>query len=199
MEFDLTNKHRKHAYKLLANLVTPRPIAWTTTHSQQGIVNAAPFSFFNVFGTKPPIVALAPGDRTPGIPKDTARNIRTSGELVINLVDEDCAEEMNLTATDLPPEQSETEAYQLELAPSSVVAVPRIAKAPVALECREHTTLRIGQNRLIIAEVLHLHVRDGLIDPDTLAIDPLAYRSIGRMGSPDYYCHTTHLFKMPRL
>ena len=97
MEFDLTGEHSRYAYKLLAGLVTPRPIAWVTTLNEDGSVNAAPFSFFNVLGTKPPILGFAPGDKEPGIPKDTARNIRRTGEFVVNLVDEACAERMNLT------------------------------------------------------------------------------------------------------
>ncbi|NRB77011.1 MAG: flavin reductase, partial [Verrucomicrobiales bacterium] len=87
MEFDLTGEHSRYAYKLIAGLVTPRPIAWVTTEDEDGRVNAAPFSFFNVFGSRPPVLAFAPGDKEPGIPKDTARNIRRSGEFVVNLVD----------------------------------------------------------------------------------------------------------------
>ena len=102
MEFDLQGEHAKSAYKLLASLVTPRPIAWITTQDADGNVNAAPFSFFNVFGTRPPIVAFAPGDKSPGVPKDTAKNIRSNQEFVVNLVDEAVAEAMNATAAELP-------------------------------------------------------------------------------------------------
>ena len=98
MEFDLTGEHSRYAYKLLAGLVTPRPIAWVTTADEDGKVNAAPFSFFNVFGSRPNVLAFSPGEKEQRIPKDTARNIRRTGEFVVNLVDEACAEAMNQTA-----------------------------------------------------------------------------------------------------
>ncbi|MDG2123814.1 MAG: flavin reductase family protein, partial [Verrucomicrobiales bacterium] len=107
MEFDLTHEHADLAYKLLTTVVTPRPIALVTTVSANGTVNAAPFSFFNVFGSEPPIVALAPGDRSPGIPKDTAANIRNNGEFVVHIVDPPIAEKMVACASSLPADESE--------------------------------------------------------------------------------------------
>src|SRR5258708_34138262 len=102
MELDREGKHASRAYALLSSLVTPRPIAWVTTLSPEGAVNAAPFSFFNVLGAAPPIVGFCPGDREDGTPKDTARNIRHAHELVVNLVDEDLAEAMNKTSATVP-------------------------------------------------------------------------------------------------
>src|SRR4051812_16773802 len=121
MEFDLEGKHADRAYTLLASLVTPRPIAWVTTLGTDGVVNAAPFSFFNVLGAEPPIVGFCPGDREDGTPKDSARNIRLNHEFVVNLVDEDLAEVMNQTAATLPYGSSEIEATGLKTLPSSVV------------------------------------------------------------------------------
>jgi len=198
MEFDLTGEHAKHSYKLLAGLVTPRPIAWVTTQDEEGRINAAPFSFFNVLGTRPPIVAFAPGDRSPGIPKDTARNIRRSGEFVVNLVDEACAEAMNLTSAELPFGESEIKHAGLSVTASSAVTPPRIAESPVSLECREWSTLEIGRNRLVIGLVERIHVRDGAIDPETLLVNPDVFRPIGRMEVPSGYCRTNDRFDMPR-
>ena len=198
MEFDLTGEHAKHSYKLLAGLVTPRPIAWVTTQDDEGRINAAPFSFFNVLGTRPPIVAFAPGDRSPGIPKDTARNIRRSGEFVVNLVDEACAEAMNLTSAELPFGESEIEHAGLSVTASSVVNPPRIAESPVSLECQEWSTLEIGRNRLVIGLVERIHVRDGAISPETLLVNPDVFRPIGRMEVPSGYCRTNDRFDMPR-
>ncbi len=198
MEFDLTGEDAKHAYKLLAGLVTPRPIAWVTTQDEEGRVNAAPFSFFNVLGTRPPIIAFAPGDRSPGIPKDTARNIRRSGEFVVNLVDEACAEAMNLTSAELPFGQSEIEHAGLSVEASTVVTPPRIVESPVSLECREWSTLEIGRNRLIIGIVERVHVRDGVIDPETLLVNPDVFSPIGRMEVPSGYCRSNDRFDMPR-
>jgi flavin reductase (DIM6/NTAB) family NADH-FMN oxidoreductase RutF len=199
MEFDLTGgEYLARAYKLLAGLVTPRPIAWVTTQDEEGRVNAAPFSFFNLLGTDPPMLGFAPGDRGPGIPKDTARNLRRTGEFVVNLVDEACAEAMNLTSAELPAGESELAFAGLGTMPSATVAPPRIAEAPVALECTEWTTLEMGGNRLVIGLIRHAYVRDGLLDPATLLVDPQAFRPIGRMEVPAGYCRTGDRFEMPR-
>ena len=101
MELDLEGQHADRAYAILASLVIPRPIAWVTTLSPDGAVNAAPFSFFNVLGTTPPIVGFCPGDRDDGQPKDTARNVRLTHEFVVNLVDERVAQAMNQTSASL--------------------------------------------------------------------------------------------------
>jgi len=198
MELDLVGQHADRAYPLLASLVTPRPIAWVTTLSPGGKVNAAPFSFFNVLGDEPPIVGFCPGDRSDGTPKDTARNIRLGHEFVVNLVDEGVAEAMNKTGASLPYEVSEIEHAGLSTAPSSVVKPPRIAEAPASLECEEWGTLQIGNNRLIIGLVKRLHVRDELIDPETLRIHSERFHVIGRMASPYWYCRTRDRFEMIR-
>src|SRR5438105_15950897 len=107
MELDLEDKHASRAYAILASLIIPRPIAWVTTLNENGVVNAAPFSFFNALGTNPPMIGFAPGDRDDGSPKDTARNIRQTHESVVNLVDEETAELMNRTSASLPYGMSE--------------------------------------------------------------------------------------------
>lgn len=198
MEIDLTGPLREDAYRMLSGLVTPRPIALTTTVDPEGRVNAAPFSFFNVLGDSPPIVGFCPGDRGPGIPKDTARNIRLTHEFVINLVDESIAEKMNLCAASLDPGENELIHAGLTPLPSTVVKPPRIAEAPASLECRSHSIIEIGDNRLIIGEVLRIHVRDGIFDPETWLIQPGTYLPIGRMQSPNWYCRTTAMFEMKR-
>jgi len=198
MEFDLEGKHADRAYALLASLVTPRPIAWVTTLGPDGVVNAAPFSFFNVLGAEPPIVGFCPGDREDGTPKDSARNIRLNHEFVVNLVDEDLAGAMNKTAATLPYGQSELEVAGLTAAPSSIVRPPRIAEAPASLECHEWGTLQIGDNRLIIGLVKRIHVRDELVDTESLRIISERFKVLGRMASPHWYCRTTDRFEMKR-
>ncbi|MGI8889732.1 MAG: flavin reductase family protein [Chthoniobacterales bacterium] len=198
MELDLEGKHADRAYAMLASLVTPRPIAWVTSLSPEGKLNAAPFSFFNALGANPPIIGFAPGDRDEGGPKDTARNIRATHEFVVNLVDEAVAEAMNLTAASLPHGASELEAAGLTIKASSSVAPPRIAEAPASLECTEWGTLQIGGNRLIIGLVKRVHVRDELIDPANLRIRSERFRVIGRMASPNWYCRTGDRFEMVR-
>ena len=198
MELDLLGTHADRAYPILAGLVVPRPIAWVTTLNENGSVNAAPFSFFNVFGDDPPLVIFAPGDREDGTPKDSARNAKRAGEFVVNLVDESLAEVMNRTSAPHPAGVSETEHEGLVTLPSSVVAPPRIAAAPAALECRVHSIQEIGTNRLILGIVHRVHVRDELMDPENLRIRQQSYHPVGRMAVPDWYCRTRDLFEMPR-
>ena len=198
MELDLEGKHADRAYALLASLVTPRPIAWVTTLSPDGVVNAAPFSFFNVLGANPPILGFCPGDRPDGTPKDTARNIRLTHEFVVNLVDEKVAAAMNLTAASLPYGVSELKRAGLTTTPSSVVKPPRISESPASLECMEWGTLQIGGNRLIIGLVKRVQVRDELLDVKTLRIRSELFHVIGRMASPNWYCRTQDRFEMIR-
>lgn len=198
MELDLEGQHADRAYAILASLVIPRPIAWVTTLSPEGAVNAAPFSFFNVLGTTPPIVGFCPGDRDDGQPKDTARNVRLTHEFVVNLVDERVAQAMNQTSASLAYGEDELQAAGLTTLPSSVVRPPRIAESPASLECVEWGTLQIGDNRLIIGLVKRVHVRDELLDPETLRIRSEAFQAIGRMASPNWYCRTQDRFEMVR-
>ena len=106
MQITLADLPPAKRYGILASLIVPRPIALISTVSRDGVRNAAPFSFFNVFGSNPPVVVVAPGDRSPGIPKDTARNIRETGTFVVNMVDPAIMEGMNASAATLPPETS---------------------------------------------------------------------------------------------
>jgi flavin reductase (DIM6/NTAB) family NADH-FMN oxidoreductase RutF len=198
MELDLAGEYADRAYPILASLVTPRPIAWVTTIGPDGVVNAAPFSFFNLLGAAPPILGFCPGDRDDGAPKDTARNIRLMHEFVVNLVDEPLAEAMNLTASSLPYGTSELEHAGLTTRPSSVVRPPRIAEAPVSLECTEWGTLQIGENRLIIGLIKRVHLRDEFFDAETQRVRGDLLHLVGRMAAPHWYCRTRDRFEMIR-
>lgn len=198
MELDLLGEHADRAYPILASLVTPRPIAWVTTVSAEGRLNAAPFSFFNLLGANPPILGFCPGDRPEGGPKDTARNIRETREFVVNLVDEATAEAMNQTAASLPYGDDELALAGLTTSPSRVVCPPRIAESPASLECEEWGTLQIGGNRLVIGLIKRVHVREELFDAATKRIRPERFHPVGRMASPDWYCRTTDRFEMRR-
>jgi len=198
MEFDLEKEFADRAYQLLASLVTPRPIAFVSTLSPDGKINAAPFSFFNLLGAQPPVVAIAPGDRDGGTPKDTALNIRATHEFVVNLVDETIAEAMNQCAASLPYGENELEHAGLHSAPSSLVKPPRIAESPASLECVEWGTLQIGGNRVIIGVVKWLHLRDELFDAEKKRVRADKFLVIGRMASPHWYCRTRDRFEMIR-
>ena len=198
MGLNLETDYADRAYTILASLVTPRPIALVTTISADGKVNAAPFSFFNLMGANPPICAFAPGDRDDGTPKDTARNIRSGHEFVVNLVDEKIAEAMNQCAASLPFGENELVRAGLTAAPSSVVKPPRIVEAPASLECTEWGTLQIGGNRMVIGLIKRIHLRDELFDAEKKRIVTEKFFPIGRMASPHWYCKTSDRFEMKR-
>lgn len=198
IELDLLTTHADRAYPILAGLVTPRPIAWVTTLNEDGGVNVAPFSFFNVFGDDPPLVIFAPGDRPDGSPKDTSRNCRRTGEFVVNLVDEPLAQVMNRTSATVAYGVSETDREGLETASSSSVAPPRIAAAPAALECKVHSIQQIGENRLVLGIVHRVQVREELFDRETLRVRGEIFHPVGRMSVPNWYCKTSDLFEMVR-
>ncbi len=196
MELDLEGQFADRAYPILASLVMPRPIALVTTINPDGHVNAAPFSFFNVLGASPPILAFAPGDRSDGTPKDTARNIRLTREFVVNMVDEAIAEAMNKCADSLPYGEDELLHSGLHPAASSVVKPPRILEAPASLECTEWGTLQIGGNRVVIGLVKRVHLREDLFDAQKRRVRTDKLYLIGRMASPNGYCRTRDRFEM---
>jgi flavin reductase (DIM6/NTAB) family NADH-FMN oxidoreductase RutF len=177
----------RERYKLLCASVTPRPIALVTCVSPEGVVNAAPFSFFNVFSEDPALVVLGLQHGPGNHPKDTTRHIAAAGEFVVNLVDEGLAEAMNICAIDFPPDVSEIDAAGLALLPGVSVAVPRIAEAPFALECRKQVSLAFSPTReLLIGEVVRIHARAGLVDPKTLRVSMSDYKPVGRMFGDGY-------------
>jgi len=194
MQIDLSALSPREVGKLLAAVVVPRPIALTTTVDRQGRVNAAPFSYFNVMGAEPPVVALGTG-RT----KDTAVNIAATSEFVVNLVPESLARAMNVTAVEFPPEVDELAAARLTPVASLAVAPPRIAESPVSLECRLLQAVELPGTVIQIGQVLHLHIRDEFYDParNYVAADRLGL--IGRMHGGGWYARTTDLFDMPRI
>jgi flavin reductase (DIM6/NTAB) family NADH-FMN oxidoreductase RutF len=185
-------------YKLLCASVTPRPIALVTSLSPDGVVNAAPFSFFNVFSEDPALIVLGLQHKTGNNPKDTTRNIAAAGEFVVNLVDEGLAEAMNICAVDFPPEISEIDAAGLSLKPGVSVGVPHIAEAPFALECRKTMSLVFSPTReMLIGEVVRIHAREGLVDPATLRVSLDDYKPVGRMFG-DGYARQNDRFDMTR-
>ena len=186
MDWNFDILERAKRYKLLVGLVVPRPIALVTTLGLSGVVNAAPFSFFNVLGDEPPIVIISIEDRDSGAMKDSARNITDSGEFVVNLVDETIAREMHECSVDFPPDASELDAVGFTRAASVRVRPPRIAEAPVALECTLHSRIDIDARHLLIGQVRHMHVRDGIVDAATFRVRMDNYHPVGRLFANRY-------------
>ncbi len=187
-------------YRMLVDVVTPRPIAWVTSIDGEGHVNLAPFSFFNAFGANPPVVVFSPTLRRDGSKKDTLRNVESWGEFVLNAAVESLSEQVNLSSAEVPYGQSEVELTGLTLTPSVKVKPPRIAESPVHLECRVLQIMPVGDGptsaNLVIGQVLLIHVDDALID-ETGRVDPRKLKTIARLGG-DFYCRTSDIFAMRR-
>jgi len=153
-------------------VVIPRPVAWVTTVSAAGLVNAAPYSFFNLFGKDPALVILGLERNGAGLMKDTARNIRETGEFVVNIATPGLNEAMVATAAAYDPDTSEPAALGLAVAPSAQVAPPRLADVPVAIECRHTVTLAFSAERdIVVGEAIGLAARDGLVDLERMYVD----------------------------
>ncbi|HZS85412.1 MAG TPA: flavin reductase family protein [Stellaceae bacterium] len=200
MQFDFRTLPPADRYKLLIGAVVPRPIALVTTVDREGIVNAAPFSFFNVLSHDPAVVTLGVEQRHSGAPKDTVRNMRETAEFVVNLVDEAIAEAMNICAIDFPEGTDELAEAGLAAAPSAVVAPPRVAQSPVSLECRLLQELRLGgggKRSIILGEVVYCHVRDGLVD-ERCRIETAKMKLVGRLAGSGYI-RLSDPFSMPRI
>ncbi|MFC7046625.1 flavin reductase family protein [Halobacteriaceae archaeon GCM10025711] len=195
MEVDVAALDAGRAYRLLAGSVVPRPIAWVSTRSEDGVDNLAPFSFFNVVSVSPPLVMFAPVDRGPDTLKDTAANVRDTEEFVVNVVTMDLAEAMNATSATVPTDESEFDHAGVERAPASRVAPPRVAAADVAFECRLHDFVDVGASSMVLGEVVHAHVADDVATDGKVDVTKLD--AVGRL-SGNHYATTRDRFSMER-
>lgn len=185
MQFDLEDPGGFDPYVLVTHMITPRPIAWVSTLGPEGIVNLAPFSYFGVVSDEPVILMLSIGRRD-GVPKDTAHNLLSCGEAVVHVVEEALFEPMVLSSKELPPDQSELSLVGLSTVASTRVAVPRLARASMALECKLLRHMEVGNEpndvfflRAICAHVADAAMSDGLPDATRL-------RVVGKLGGASY-------------
>ncbi|WP_044874188.1 flavin reductase family protein [Pseudomonas sp. LFM046] len=200
MQLDFTQLSPLDAYRWLASTVTPRPIAWVSTLSKDGISNLAPFSFFQVISDNPPTLMVNINTRDDGELKDTLRNVQDTGELVIQLVSYAQAEAMNASAALLPHGVSEFEKCGIATAPSQRVRAPRVLGAPVAFECRLAEIQpypRTNPNcHMVFAEVLLAHIEDDVLT-EAGRVDPHRLDLVGRLGG-SAYTRTRETFNMVR-
>ncbi len=190
MLFDFAELPPPDRYKLLASTIVPRPIAWVVSQDAERRLNAAPFSFFNVFSEDPPVVCIGIGGRDGESDyKDTGANIRATGQFVVNLVPESLMQAMHVTAVQFDQGTDELGAAGLATLPSTRVAPPRIADSPVALECERHTIVEFGNRRtLVVGQVLAMHVRDdAVLDAARCRIDTEKLGLVGRVWGPGGY------------
>ena len=195
MDIDFAQLTEYQRYKLMASLIVPRPIALVTTLGETGVVNAAPFSMFNMLGEEPPIVMISVNRMDDGRLKDTAANIVRTQQFVVHIADEAMAERMHRCGDRLPPDASELDHAGLTALPSKAVAPPRIAEAPVAFECTLWETLETASRQIFIGEVRWLHARDDLIDTDTWRVRLQNYFPVARFGA-SFYVKTRDRFSL---
>ena len=200
MIFDFDQLPGNARDKLLHSTVVPRPIAWVTSMDEAGVLNMAPFSFFNVFSASPPIVGFCVQPTASGM-KDTARNILETKQFVVPRVSYGIREAMNITAAEFPAGIDEVRAAGLTTVASLKVKPPRIAESPVAMECELHQDVHIAPDRvLVLGRVVAMHIEDEMMeDPERYYVDTPKLDLIGRMHGRGWYARTNSLFKMDRL
>jgi flavin reductase (DIM6/NTAB) family NADH-FMN oxidoreductase RutF len=192
-------------YKLLIGSVVPRPIAWVSSVDAEGVRNLAPFSYFMAITHDPPTIAFSSGPRGAEIgggvrgKKDTLHNVEVTREFVVNVVDDALAEAMNVTSGDYTPDVDEFTQAGLVAAPSVKVKPPRVAAAPVNMECRLAQIIPVGNlpHHLIVGEIVHMHVRDDVFDPATGRLDMHRLKPVGRLAG-HLYTHVHDNFEMKR-
>jgi flavin reductase (DIM6/NTAB) family NADH-FMN oxidoreductase RutF len=198
MELDPRTMRQESTYKLLIGCVVPRPIAWVSTVGPDGVNNLAPFSFFMGVCQEPPTIAFSSGPRAKNR-KDTVRNAEHTGDFVVNVVDDDLAEQMNLTSGEYPHELDEFALTGLTAAPGVRVRAPRVAQAPISLECRVAQIIPVGRgpHSLVLGEILYFHLRDDICDGASGRIDMARLKPVGRLAGHQY-AHIHDIFQMKR-
>lgn len=200
MQIDVSKTEVVSVYQMLVGLVAPRPIAWVTTLSASGVVNLAPFSFFNAFGANPPVVVFSPTLKRDGGKKDTLVNIEANGEFVINASSEKHAELINISSKMLSPDESELSLTGQKTLESIRVKPPRLADVPFALECKVIQVIPVGHGaisaNLVIGEILTMHIDDMVLDEKGQP-DPRKIKAIARLGGENW-CRTQDLFQLER-
>lgn len=203
MFIDCGKTSSNQLYKVLLGCVVPRPIAWISSQSADGVLNLAPFSFFNAFSADPPIIGVGIGKKRKVSPegvseivdKDTAANILAVREFVVNVVSLPFAEKMNISSGEFSPGINEFEKAGLTPAPSTLVKPPRVSECMISMECKLFQHIDLGGSNLILGEVLCIHVKDEICIDGTINIREL--QPIGRLSGSSY-CRVDSLFEMPR-
>ncbi|MCX7738374.1 MAG: flavin reductase family protein [Hydrogenothermaceae bacterium] len=185
MEFNLSELTGESVYKLMLSCIVPRPIAWISTISKEGIYNIAPFSFYTGITSKLPLILVSIGRKESSVKKDTWKNIDEVGDFVINIVTHDLVEKMNITATAFEEEVDEFVQADLTPIPSHTVKSPRIKESLINIECRKHMIIEIADMGVVIGEILKFHIEDSLLNEKGY-VDNRKLKVVGRMGGADY-------------
>jgi flavin reductase (DIM6/NTAB) family NADH-FMN oxidoreductase RutF len=200
MQLDVRTADVVTLQQLLVSMITPRPVAWVTTVDRDGRVNLAPFSFFNVFGSNPPVVVFSPTNRRDSSKKDTLLNLEEVPEFVLNAAVWPLAEAVNATSRELPRGVNEADEVGLDLVPAVKVRPPRVRQSPIHLEGKVRQIIPVGQGpasgNLVLGELLYFHIDDAVLDEQG-RVDPRKLQTIARLGA-DWFCRTTDLFELKR-
>jgi flavin reductase (DIM6/NTAB) family NADH-FMN oxidoreductase RutF len=195
MQIDPASLSAGDAYRLMISCIIPRPIAFVTTLSRDGISNLAPFSFFNGVTSDPPILSIAVGTKRDGSKKDTWRNIEDTGEFVVNVVVPELMDAVIIGARELPHNVSELDLAKLATLPSARVRPPRVADSPVQMECTLFRIVEVEETGLILGRVVMVHAKDEVLDGGR--VDPRKLTFVGRLGG-DSYCRVNDIFERKR-
>jgi flavin reductase (DIM6/NTAB) family NADH-FMN oxidoreductase RutF len=185
MDINIKDLDPNQIYKLMTSIIVPRPIAWISTVSKDGIYNLAPFSYFAGISSEPPLLMVSIGKRDEKNKKDTWQNIEDTGEFVVNMVTKELLDKMNISAVSFEPDIDEFEKSGLTAAPSDIVKAPLVAESPVNIECEKFEILEIGEMGIIFGKMLKIHVKDDLINEKGY-IDTTKLEIIGRLGGANY-------------
>lgn len=183
LSIDPNEQSERENYKLLIGSVIPRPIAFVTSQSADGALNAAPFSYFNVVSSEPPMISVSVQSRA-GSAKDTAQNAIQTGEFVVHIVDEDNVEQINRTAASLPPGENELNLTELTIAASESIDVPGVNESKVRFECRLEQVVELGGTRLLIGKVVRFHVDESVYENGRILHDRL--KPVSRLAGTNY-------------
>ena len=189
MHVDLSSLSPAAVYATMTQTIVPRPVAWITSRSESGVLNLAPYSYFNAMASDPPLVVVSFGRRPDGSVKDTRRNIETGGAFVVNIAHREMAEAMTASSATFPEDVSELDELGLETAPMPGTDVPRLAACRVAYACRHEETKPIGGQTLVFARLTHLYLDDAVVGEDAkgrLKVDAKALDPLGRLGGGEY-------------
>jgi flavin reductase (DIM6/NTAB) family NADH-FMN oxidoreductase RutF len=195
MHVDPAELSPRDAYRLMISCIIPRPIAFVTTLSREGISNLAPFSFFNGVTSDPPVISIAVATKRDGSKKDTWRNIEETGEFVVNVVVPELMDAVIIGAKELPHNVSELDLAGLQTLPSVKVKPPRLAGSPIHLECTLLKIVEVEGTALILGRVAMVHAKDEIVEGGR--VDPRRLTFVGRLGA-DFYCRVNDLFERKR-
>ncbi len=185
MDIRTSDIDRKRIYKLMTSTIVPRPIAWISTVSKDGVFNVAPFSYFAGVSSSPPLLMVSVGSKETGGKKDTWKNIEETGEFVVNIVTKQLLEKMNITSVAFDEDIDEFKEAGLTPEPSLIVKAPRIKESPINIECKKFEIINIGKMGIIFGEIVNFHIKDELLNEKGY-VDTQKIEIVGRLGGAEY-------------